>query len=226
MERIDFICTCLAEIITLSATTIAFIYGIRKFFKKGTPLFLQSITMAMGCHSLGTVYRLCFMITHGVVQSGFTPAYLGRIGFFLFFVAAGYGHLDRIVDDKSPAIRRYRYIAIISSVVAAVLLVPNLMMKGLPLSTKISVVMIWIPAMISVYYNMKHIIIPDFDFGFVKAIKPYSLLAICLAFAELFCVGAWNYRSNLLLFISSVIFAVLSIAIMVVAKKGAEKWTI
>lgn len=226
MERIDFIFLWIAEIITLIATIVAFIYGLRKFFKKGKPLFLQSITMAMGCHSLGTVYRLCYMMTHETVLVGFTPAYLGRIGFFLFFVAAGYGHLDRIVDDRSPAMRRCRYIAVISSVAAALLLIPNLLMPSLPISTKISDVLVWIPAVVSVYYNLKHIIIPDCDFGFIKAIKPYSVLAMCLAFAELFCIGAWNYMSNVLLLITSVIFAGLSIATMIVAQKGAEKWTI
>lgn len=226
MARTDFIFMCIAEIVNLSATMFAFIYGLCKFFKKGKPLFLQSITMAMGCHSLGTVYRLCFMMTHETVRVGFTPAYLGRIGFFLFFVAAGYGHLDRIVDDRSPAMRRCRYIAVISSVVAVLLLIPNLLMPELPLSTRLSDVLVWIPAIISVYYNLKHLIIPDCDFGFINAIKPYSAIAMCLAFAELLCIGAWNYMSNLLLMITSVIFSGLSIATMIVAKKGAEKWII
>ena len=58
MERIDLICMWIAELIPLSATMFAFIFGLYKFFKRGVPLFLQSITMAMGCHSLGTIYHL------------------------------------------------------------------------------------------------------------------------------------------------------------------------
>lgn len=226
MGNTDLICMWISELVSLSATMFAFIYGLGKFFKKGKPLFLQSITMAMGCHSLGTVYRLCFILSHGASYSGFSPAYLGQIGFFLFFVAASYGHLDRIVDDGSRAIRPCRYVAVIASLCAAVLIVPNMLTDRLPISAKVSVVLVWIPATVSVYYNLKHAIIPDYDFGFVRAIKPYSVCAMCLGFAELLYTGAWNFNSNVFLLAASVIFAILCIVTMIVAQKGAKKWTI
>ena len=91
----------IAELVPLSATLFSFIYGVSKFFKKGKPLFLQSITMAMGSHALGSIYHLCQTLTTETVLEGFSPAYLGRIGFFLFFIAASYGQMDRIVDDGS-----------------------------------------------------------------------------------------------------------------------------
>ena len=36
-------------------------FWIEIFFKRGRPLFLQSITMAMGCHSLGSIYHILVM---------------------------------------------------------------------------------------------------------------------------------------------------------------------
>ena len=199
---------------------------IEAFFKRGKPLFLQSITMAMGCHSLGSIYHLCLMLTNETVPDGFTPAYLGRIGFFLFFIAASYGQMDRIVDDGTPAIRASRYIACIAPVCAALLWIPNAYIIDLPTSTKVSVLLVWIPALVSVYFNLKHAIIPDRDFGFVKAIKPYNRLAVGLGFAEISCLTAWNYLHIIAIIITSVIFSCLCIAIMIAAKKGAEKWTI
>ena len=97
MEDIDLICMWIAELVPLSATLFSFIYGLNHFFKKGTPMFLQSITMAMGCHALGSIYHMCQTLTTETVMEGFTPAYLGRIGFFLFLITASYGQLDRIV---------------------------------------------------------------------------------------------------------------------------------
>ena len=88
MEGLDLIWLWIAELIPLSAALFSFIYGLNKFFKKGKPLFLQSITMAMGCHALGSIYHLCQTLTTETVLEGFTPAYLGRIGFFLFLIAA------------------------------------------------------------------------------------------------------------------------------------------
>jgi hypothetical protein len=216
----------IAELVPLSATLFSFIYGLRKFFKKGKPLFLQSITMAMGCHALGSIYHLCQTLTTETVLEGFTPAYLGRIGFFLFFIAASYGQMDRIVDDGTAKIKPSRYIALIAPVVAGLMFLPNAFMEDLPTVTKISVFLVWLPAMVSVYYNLKHAIIPDCDFGFIKAIKPYNYCAVALGLAELCCLTAWDYFYNVPLVITSIIFAVICVVTMLAAKEGADKWKI
>ena len=226
MESVDLICMWIAELVPLCATLGSFIYGLNKFFKKGKLLFLQSITMAMGCHALGSIYHLCQTLTTEEVLEGFTPAYLGRIGFFLFLITASYGQMDRIVDDGSKKIKPSRYIALIAPVCAALLYLPNGTMEDLPIETKIAVLLVWLPAIFSVYYNLKHAIIPDCDFGFIKAIKPYNIFAVCLGFAELLCLTAWDYLYNTQLVISSVVFSLLCVAMMHAAKKGAEKWTI
>ena len=216
----------IADSVSLSATLFSFIYGMNKFFKKGKPLFLQSITMAMGSHALGSIYHLCQTLTTETVLEGFTPAYLGRIGFFLFFIAASYGQMDRIVDDGSKQIRPTRYISLIAPLCVLLLYLPSAFMEALPTATKVTYLLVWLPAIFSVYYNLKHAIIPDLDFGFIKAIKPYNILAVCLGFAELLCLTAWSYLSNTLLVITSVVFAILCVALMFAAKKGAEKWTL
>ena len=182
--------------------------------------------MAMGCHALGSIYHLCQILTTKTVYEGFTPAYLGRIGFFLFLITATYGQMDRIVDDGSRALKPSRVIALIAPICAVLLYLPSALMEDLPLATKITVALVWLPATVSVYYNLKHAIIPDLDFGFIKAIKPYNFLAMCLGFAELLCLTAWDHLHNAMLVISSFAFAGLCIAMMLAAKRGAEKWTI
>ena len=57
MGGIDIICMWIAELLPLSATMFSFVFGLRHFFKRGKPLCFQSITMAMGCHCLGSIYR-------------------------------------------------------------------------------------------------------------------------------------------------------------------------
>lgn len=222
----SIICMWIAELVPLAATISSFIYGISKFFKKGKPLFLQSITMAMGCHALGSIYHLCQTLTTDTVLEGFTPAYLGRIGFFLFLITASYGQMDRIIDDGSKRMLPSRVIALIAPICAILLYLPSGLMPELPLETKIAVLLVWIPATVSVYYNMKHSIIPDLDFGFVRAIKPYNILATCLGFAEMLCLTAWDFLYNVPLVITAFVFAGLCISMMLAAKKGAEKWTI
>ena len=134
--------------------------------------------------------------------------------------------MDRIVDDGSKKIRPSRYIALIAPVCAVLLYLPNGKMEDMPIETKIAVLLVWLPATVSVYYNLKHAIIPDCDFGFIKAIRLYNILAVCLGFAELLCLTAWDYLYNTQLVICSIVFALLCVAMMHAAKKGAEKWTI
>ena len=182
--------------------------------------------MAMASHALGSVYHLCQTLTTDEMVEGFTPAYLGRIGFFLFILTASYGQLDRIVDDGSPGMRKSRIIALLAPVLALLIYIPNALPEDIAVSTKVVYALVWLPAMISVYFNLKHAIIPDLDFGFIKAIKPYNLLVLLLSFSELLCLTAWDYYYPVLLAVSSVVFGALCICTMGLARRGVKKWTI
>ena len=224
--NLETICVVIAEIAPLLATLFSFIYGLRHFFKKGKPLFLQSITMAMASHALGSVYHLCQSLTSDTLIEGFTPAYLGRIGFFLFLITASYGQMDKIVDDGSPKMKPSRYIALIAPICAVLLYIPNYIIEDVPIETKIVYALVWIPAVVAVYFNLKHAIIPNMDFGFIKAIKPYNILTLCLSFSELVCLTTWDYYEMIPLAASSIVFGAFCISMMISAKRGAEKWTI
>ena len=226
MEVFDLICIWIAEIAPLIATMFSLIYGLKHFFKKGKPLCLQSITMAMASHSLGSIYHLCQTLTSDTIVEGFTPAYLGRIGFFLFIITASYGQLDRIVDDGSTKMRPARYIALLAPLFAVLLYIPNLTMEDVLPQTKVVYAFVWIPAIIAVYFNLKHAIIPNLDFGFIKAIKPFNIFVLCLGFSELLCLTAWDYYDSFMLAATSVLFGALCICTIVAARKGVEKWTI
>lgn len=226
MTTLETLCIWFAELAPLFATLFSFFYGLKHFFKKGKPLFLQTITMAMGSHALGSIYHICMAITGDGLVEGFTPAYLGRIGFFLFFLTASYGQMDRIVDDGSSKMKSSRYIALIAPICAALLYIPNYIIDDVPLRTKVVYAFVWLPALIAVYFNLKHALIPNMDFGFIKAIKPYNVFALLLCFSELICLTAWDYYDMVLLVISVFIFGTLCICTMIAAKKGVEKWTI
>ena len=220
------ICTWIAELVPLAATLFSLCYGLKHFFKKGKPLFLQSMTMAMASHALGSIYHLCQTLTSEDVAEGFTPAYLGRIGFFLFLITASYGQLDRIVDDGSPKMRPARAIACLAPLAVVLLFIPNAKVVDTPTVTKVVYAFVWLPAAVSVYFNLKHAVIPDLDFGFIKSLKTYNVLALMLSFSELLALTAWNYYFATQLAVTAIVFAVLCVATMIEAKKGVEKWTI
>jgi hypothetical protein len=225
MVDVEMACNLISSVLPLFSALFAFVYGLRRFFKKGKPLFLQTITMAMGSHVLGSIYHLCHSITNDNPSNGFTPAYLGRIGFFLFIITASYGQFDRIVDDGSPKMKKSRLIALIAPFCAEILYIP-IYMADVSIQTKISYALIWIPAVFSVYFNLKHSIVPDLDFGFIKALKPYNRFVLCLSFSELIRLMLYNYHYIIPRAIFAVIFSIFCICTIVTAGKGVKKWTI
>ena len=122
--------------------------------------------------------------------------------------------------------RPARLLAFLAPICAVLLYIPNAMIEDVPIATKVAYALVWIPACISVYFNCKHALIPDLDFGFIKALKAYNILALSLSFSELLCLTAWDYYYSVPLLASTVLFGVLCACTMFAAKKGVEKWKI
>ena len=222
-------CLWAADILPLLATLGTFIYGVKNFFKKGKAYYLQIVTMGMGCYAMGSFYHLCQSITTGDLADGFTAAYLGRIGFFLFLFTANFGQMDGLLDDRTPSLKKYRYIALIAPATAALMYLPCAF-ADMPYSTKISLSFLWIAAIFSSYFNFKHAIISDLGFGFVKAIRPYNICALILAFTELLLQVLWAYYDAAYILIAimivTVVFSVMSVVTMIALKRGVEAWKI
>ena len=228
MTILDKVCFFVADIMPFLASLGTFIYGVKNFFKKGKAYYLQIVTMAFGCYAMGSLYYLCQSITAEEVPDGFTAAYLGRIGFFLFLFTANFGQMDGLLDDRTPAFKKCRYVAIAAPIAAALLYVPCILTDML-LSTKISLFFMWIPAMCSSYYNFKHAIISDLGYGFAKAIRPYNICALILIFAELILHILWanaDYCGFVIIAVVSAVFSVMCALTMVALKRGVEAWKI
>lgn len=229
MAVFEEICFWIAETVPLLATIATFIYGVRCFFKKGKAFYLQIVTMAIGCYAMGSFYHLCQSLAITDVPDGFTAAYLGRIGFFLFLFTANFGQMDGLLDDRTPSMKKYRYLAFIAPVAVALLYVPCAMTE-MPLSTKISLIFVWLAAAFSSYYNFKHAIICDLGYGFVKAIRPYNVCALVLTFTELILQILWANYDIKFGFVAiaavSVFFSVMCAVTVVALKKGVEAWRI
>ena len=222
-------CLWAADILPLLATLGTFIYGVKNFFKKGKAYYLQIVTMGMGCYAMGSFYHLCQSITTGDLADGFTAAYLGRIGFFLFLFTANYGQMDGLLDDRTPSLKKFRYIALIAPISAVLLYLPCIFAE-MPYSTKISLSFLWIAAIFSSYFNFKHAIISDLGFGFVKAIRPYNICALILTFLELILQVLWAYYDDnyiiIVIMIVTIIFSIVSVLTIVTLKRGVEAWKI
>jgi hypothetical protein len=203
----------------------ALIYGIYMLIAKKLPFFFQLSVAAVACLLLGYVFDVCDYIVNDMLEEEYFIGYLGSIGSFLFLLTASVGYMDGIIDDGSPELKKHKYIALIAPALAAGLWIPN-MLSDTTMATKVVYSVLWLPAMCSSYFNLKHAIIPDLDFGFIKAIKPYNVFVLCLSFSELLSLTAWDYFNSIWIAVMSTVFGVLCVCTMISAKKGVKKWTI
>lgn len=202
---------------------IALGYGVYISIAKKSTLYFQLSMGTVASLILGYIFDICDYIVNGVMEEGYFIGYLGSIGSFLFLLTASVGYMDGLVDDRSPQIRKYRYIALIGPVIAAALLIPNVL-SDTTTTTKVVYSILWIPAMFSSYFNLKHAIVPDMGFGFIKAIRPFNVAALSFTFLQLIHLTLWNYCGWIPLLFSGIIFGASCIVMIVMADKGVKKW--
>lgn len=209
----------------LVLSVVALIYGIRKLLRRNIALYFQLIIGAVGCSILAYVFDLCELLTAGDVSEGFNIGYFGNIGSFLFLLTANFGCMDGILDDGTASVRRSRVIALAAPLVTALMFIPNLF-AGIRTGTMVMYILVWVCAAFTSYLSLKHAVIPDMGFGFVRAIRPFNISTLVFTALELTHLTLWNTRSWLPLIFSGVLLGVATLAMVITAERGVRRWTL
>ena len=215
----------LGDAVVLLLSIVALIYGVCMMILRKTPLYFQLSMASVGCLLLGYLFDVCDYVVNGYHGDGYMIGYLGSIGSFLFLLAASVGYMDGIMDDGSAQIKKCRWIAWIGPLVAVALWGLNMFSEE-SLKIKIVYTLVWIPATFSVYYNLKHAILPDMGFGFVKAIRPFNIAAVCFTCLQLIHLTLWCFCDWIPLVISGIVFGSSCIVMVVMADRGVKKWVL
>lgn len=215
----------LSETVVFLLSGLALVYGIYMISAKRPPLYFQLIVASVACHVLGCLFDVCLYFVTGSPSGDYLIGYFGTMGCFLFFLTTSFSYMDGILDDKTPHMKKARALAWIAPAFLAVLLIPNFF-ANIPNATKIIYAILWIPALLSSYFNLKHAIIPDMDFGFAKAIKPYNIAALSFTVLQLIHLTLWSFCSGLPLLISGILLGLSCLAMIVTADRGIQRWVI
>lgn len=214
-----------SEIVLFVTMLAVFLYGTKKFFKKGVAMYIQLITAAFGSHALGSLFWICLLITNNEIKSGFQVGYFGIVGSFLFILSANYGQMDGVMDDRSKEFCKYRFFALIAPIICIILSVPMLS-SDLSTSSKVVCIIVCVPALLSSYYNMKHAMLPDMGFVFVKAVRPYNIMALVFTYSELVHLNMWMSKNSIGIIITAIVLSLSGVGMMFAVKKGVEQWKI
>ena len=215
-----------ANIIVCAAAFLGFIYGGIQFFRPKKALYAQMITLALGCITFGRLFNIVRLLTDGNLTDSFQLGFLGLIGSLMFFYSANFGTVDSLADDRTKEFRKYRLIALIAPAAAIALYVVLFLVGDVSLLWKISGTVLTLFVVFTSYYNLKHLIFPDVEFGVVKSLRPYNLLALIYAATILVECYAMSIGNELMTLICCCISGLVTLTMMPLIVRGVEKWKI
>ena len=211
-----FVCVC---------ALISFIYGITQFFKPKKAIYAQMIVLGVGCIAFGRLYQVVRLLTGGDILHEFQLGILGVIGSLMFFFSANFGAIDSLADDKSKKYSKYRLIAFAAPLAALALYIVFLLFFDALRLWKIVGAVVTFFIMQTTYYNLKHLIFPDVDYGVINCLKPYNAAVL---FYALFCIAdiiAMSRESQIAVAIVSAEIGITVLLITPLLAKGVKKWT-
>ena len=209
----------------LICMAVSFTYGVIRFFKKGKALYLQMIVGGLGCMMLGRLFQFVTLLTRGMLPNGFHIGTLGIVGGFLFFLSANYGQMDKLLDDGSRENRKYRLLGLFAPILVAAIY-GFIFLFNVELESIIVYGVMTAIIMFASYFNLKHFIFPDVEFGIIRSIRGYNLIALLLAVLSVGEIVLSLFGRFIPLLVLYIAICVVSVAIVPILEKGVKKWTI
>ncbi len=214
----------IANIIVCVCALTGFIYGGIKFFRPRKALYAQMITLSLGCITFGRLFYIVRLLTGGNISDSFQLGFLGLIGSLMFFFSSNFGTVNSLLDDGSKAFGKYRLIALAAPLAAVIMYVALFLLSDVSLLWKILGAVLTVFVMEASYFNLKHLIFPDVDFGVVKCLRPYNLLALVYSAAIFVECCALSRGNELLTLICCCVTGLTAAAMMPTIVRGIKKW--
>lgn len=215
--------------LSLAMTVCAFIgfnYGLARFFKVRKALYTRMIVFGIGSAMMGRLFETLMLFAFGEIPTGFHIGVLGVMSSFLFFFTANFGQMDSLVDDGSPRFRKYRMIGLLAPAGIAVLYFLSVRTGGWGAGAVVAAVESIVIALAS-YYHLKHLVIKDVDYGIIRSLRNYNLLALVYAFL---CMVEMILKSAPLspiwIIAVDVLICVILLIFIPVLERGVRKWII
>lgn len=201
-------------------------FGIARFMsKKRPPMYFLFILFAIMSVFLSRVYYFVNILLYKNVPEVFNLGFIGYAAMFLYMFFANYGQIDCLVDDRKTLKLRYRIIPIILPAAELLFSFYAFLFGTVNITIRISFVVISVLAGFAGYLNIKHFIIPDVDFGIVKAIRGYNLIAFLIGIFSLAEIGLSIFEHNGIILYIQIILGILYAVAIPVLNSEVKKWT-
>ena len=214
----------ISNIIICTGALLGSLYGVVKFFKPKKAVYLQMIALSAGCMALGRLYQVVRLVTIGDITENFQLGVLGVVGSLLFLFSTNFGVMDSLADDGSKRFLKYRLIALAAPATVTIVYLALFLFADLtPLVKIVSGVITAVTAGAS-YYNLKHLIFPDVDFGVINCLKGYNAAALALEALIMAEMLAASRGGGIASLVTGALLGLAYLAIVPVAERGVKKW--
>ncbi|MCR4779886.1 MAG: hypothetical protein K5876_02185 [Ruminiclostridium sp.] len=202
----------------------SFAYGAVKYLKPHKPLYASMIVLGIGCIMIGRAYSFLRILTGLPVTGIFHVGILGIVGAFAFFFSANFGQIDSLVDGGEKDLSKYR-IAGLAGVIVTLVLYMFIILSPASTAEKITDSLAAAAVAGASYFHVKHVLIPDVDYGVVKCQRGYNIVALIYG---ILCMLELVFTANgaeTPVFVICVLECIVSAALIPVMHKGVVNWS-
>ncbi|MBO6231579.1 MAG: hypothetical protein J6O50_13545 [Ruminiclostridium sp.] len=209
----------------LAAAAVGFFIGAVKYLRPRKPLYASMIVLGVGCIMIGKAYTILRIITGLEIEGIFHVGMLGTVGAFAFFFSANFGQIDSLVDDGGGTFLKYRLISLSAIIVTAAMYL-FILLGPAPTAEKIIDGVVAVSIAAASYFHLKHIIIPDIDYGVVNCLRIYNALALAYGLlCMLEIMSAANGGFTVFRVTVCLLECVVSLLLVPAMDKGVQKWS-
>lgn len=201
---------------------ISFFSGFR-YLKNRKTLYASMIVLGVGCILLGRLFQCVRLLTGGSITDTFQVGILGTMGAFSFFFSSNYGQFDSLVDNGSGTFLKYRLISLIAPVCVAAMYA-QVVFSPAKTPFKIGCGLACVVIAAACYFHLKHLLIPDADYGIVRCLRQYNATALCLAVLSVLELVAMAHGIEWLLIASGIGLGAVSLLLIPTMDRGVKAW--
>lgn len=206
----------------LAAALIAVGYGVIACMRKKQPLFFKILLYGCVSYFMGALFEACYTLVYQEHPMGFHVGYLGSIGAYFFLLSAYYGAIDRLADGGERMYRSYRWVALTAPAVIVVIAVSVVIQSG-P-AAGMQLLLLTVPVGLTLYFAVKHLILPDVEMGIIRVMRPYNCCVILFCLLE--TLGQIPQLPALVRTGIPSVSCLLLILLLPAAEGGVRKWFI
>lgn len=206
----------------LTAALLAAALGASACIRRKQPLFFKILLFACASYLLGAVFEACWVLVYQAPPTGFHIGVLGYTGAYFFLLSAYFGAIDRLADGGEAVYRGFRLAALAGPLALAGLSAWSVTQWGwggcLPLLLPV------IPAGLTLYFALKHLILPDVEMGIIRVMRPCNACVCLLCLCDL--LGRTPQLPQGVRAGAAALSCLLLVLLLPVAELGVRKWYI